>query len=316
MHTVIGRRGLVSTLLSTPLMVAPPADVGRVSYLSTTVAVGGASVPLCVWLPPGCQSSAATSEPTYDYRIDVGRIAQRLGVGWLGWLPAFDTPISRALDSPEEQRRAPGCGLIFAHGFLGSPFDFAHVCERLAAAGFVVGAPELPDSISASYDPAPDTSRASICDAARARLAEDFGVTRWGVLGHSMGAGTATSLPGSYALGRAALCGYRAYEGSDPLLVVASRGDGVIPFERIEETLRAQAGRNVQTLALTEPNHVSFLWAETNDAMLRVLSPFLPLARLLGISLLDFDRYARSRDAEETARDVVPALEHFFTDRV
>eukprot|EP00965_Chrysotila_dentata_P008209 268611-Pleurochrysis_carterae.AAC.1 len=34
-------------------------------------------------------------------------------------------------------------------------------------------------------------------------------VLRWGVWGHSAGAGTATTLPGKFELGRAALCGYR-----------------------------------------------------------------------------------------------------------
>ena len=38
----------------------------------------------------------------------------------------------------------------------------------------------------------------------------------------------------------------------------------------------------------------------------------LPLARALGLFVLDFDVYLRSRDAEPTARLLVPALRRFF----
>lgn len=41
--------------------------------------------------------------------------------------------------------------IIVTHGFLGSRYDLAHVCERLAADGFVVIAPEFPESISGHY---------------------------------------------------------------------------------------------------------------------------------------------------------------------
>ena len=60
------------------------------------------------------------------------------------------------------------------------------------------------------------------------------------------------------------------------------------------------------------PNHISFLSEGTNDEMVKFLSPFLPLARLLGIPLLDFDAYQLSGDAAPTARAVTPAVVSFF----
>ena len=46
----------------------------------------------------------------------------------------------------------------------------------------------------------------------------------------------------------------------------------------------------------------------TNDAMVEVLSPLLPVARVLGVPLLDFDVYAESRDSDEVAEAMVPAV--------
>ena len=43
-----------------------------------------------------------------------------------------------------------GDAILFAHGFLGSVYDFAHAAEALASDGFTVVAPELPESLCAS----------------------------------------------------------------------------------------------------------------------------------------------------------------------
>ena len=60
------------------------------------------------------------------------------------------------------------------------------------------------------------------------------------------------------------------------------------------------------------PNHISFLWSEVDDAMVSLLSPLLPVAKALGLFLLDFDVYRENRDAEQTAALLVPALRRFF----
>ena len=46
--------------------------------------------------------------------------------------------------------------------------------------------------------------------------------------------------------------------------------------------------------------------------MVRLLSPLIPVAKALGLFLLDFDVYTERRDAEPTARLVVPAVRRFF----
>ena len=60
------------------------------------------------------------------------------------------------------------------------------------------------------------------------------------------------------------------------------------------------------------PNHISFLWSRSNDALLSFLSPLLPVAKLLRIFVLDFDVYKRERDSHRTARSLVPTLRRFF----
>jgi hypothetical protein len=60
------------------------------------------------------------------------------------------------------------------------------------------------------------------------------------------------------------------------------------------------------------PNHISFLWRGTNEAMFELLSLFLPLARALNLFLLDFDKEMEVRQAEPTAAKLVPAIRRFF----
>ena len=125
-----------------------------------------------------------------------------------------------------------------------------------------------------------------------------------------------------------------------PLLVVASDGDGVInmapretaygyfagvaaavdalpvPVERFDAgtapALAAAAPPPAAAfLRLREPNHISFLSARTNDALVRALRAFLPLAKRLDLSVLDFDKYDEARDSGPTAEVVVPAVVNF-----
>jgi hypothetical protein len=56
------------------------------------------------------------------------------------------------------------------------------------------------------------------------------------------------------------------------------------------------------------PCHISFLSSRTNDAMVDMLGPLLPVARLLNVPVLDFDVYARTRDSDAVAADLVPAV--------
>ena len=60
------------------------------------------------------------------------------------------------------------------------------------------------------------------------------------------------------------------------------------------------------------PCHISFLWTASNEALAGLLAPLLPLAKALGLFVLDFDVYLENRDAQRTADQVVPAVRRFF----
>ncbi len=60
------------------------------------------------------------------------------------------------------------------------------------------------------------------------------------------------------------------------------------------------------------PNHISFLAENVNDAMVSFLSPLLPVAQLLNIPVLDFDKYKESRDSVATSEVVIPLVSSFL----
>lgn len=60
------------------------------------------------------------------------------------------------------------------------------------------------------------------------------------------------------------------------------------------------------------PNHISYLSANVNDAMLSFLSPLLPVTKALGIPVLDFDKYADSRDSVATGTVLKPVISSFL----
>eukprot|EP00614_Pseudopedinella_elastica_P033045 CAMPEP_0172633594 /NCGR_PEP_ID=MMETSP1068-20121228/190215_1 /TAXON_ID=35684 /ORGANISM="Pseudopedinella elastica, Strain CCMP716" /LENGTH=407 /DNA_ID=CAMNT_0013445329 /DNA_START=55 /DNA_END=1278 /DNA_ORIENTATION=- len=344
--------------------VGGPRSQTLVGYSSRSIRLStGTLVPVALWYPAdqdtaaALQATAAFASKPYRYRISVSKIFQML----LGIKPPFDIAREIELGSahPDEviavaegemrKSQADLPAVVFCHGFLGSRFDFHHVCESLAAQGFVVAAPELPESLSASFTPDEGTSRSAIVEKTVSLLQDDFSVGKaLGIMGHSAGGGTATSAPGDFQLGRVAVAGFRSYEGPDPLLVIASEGDSLMSLSRIRSSLPPQtvvfenesgarryssssrplprssalflANENgIDLLAAdgekspaNSPCHISFLSAATNDAMVKFLSPLLPLARILGVPLLDFDVYALTRDSERTAEYVSPVLGKFF----
>ena len=124
----------------------PPNDGPQVSFARHKVTIdytGEVSVPVGIWwradtnwhLNSALANIAVRNEPTYPYRIDVGRIATNFKQGWLSWAPSrrFQLPRGSSTLLPGPHRKLEA--IVFAHGFLGSPYDMAHVCERLAADG-------------------------------------------------------------------------------------------------------------------------------------------------------------------------------------
>ena len=350
----IPRRAVLSTPVVASATRAQPAMASGAankafSHELTSVQAQGVTVPVAIWRPAS-GNDASSAPASYPYKIDIGKIATKLRVGWLGWLPSFpsDLPCGAEPYSPLDgfSRARAGDHLVFAHGFLGSVYDFAHAAEQLAADGFTVVAPELPESLSASYIPPDGLGREEIIIAARG-LAEGSagGATRWGIWGHSAGAGSALMQPGEYALGRACFAGgagkLAQASVTDPLFICSSNGDGCNQFmAKGVDDLRTLISAGGQTTVFESvasayaapgqkpkrgafifasdntpaplPCHISFLWREVDEAMIGLLSPLLPLAKALGLFLLDFDVYLETRDADQTAVAIVPALRRFF----
>ncbi len=365
-HTMVPRRALLSTLsaltVSSRIPARAPTAVAsvaqpptRFAYDLRSVNVNGVTVPVACWCPATLCTDETASATEYPYAIDVGRIAARLRVGWLSWLPRFDRPLPcgttswNGLPSGFSRSARQGDAIIFAHGFLGSPYDCAHICEALASDGFLVCAPEMPESLAASYrEPESGITREEIITASR----ELWGgqARRWGIFGHSAGAGSALYQRGGFPLGRVGLCpGYRGgVDTSDPIFLIASDGDGCNRFQQIplRTILAAEAHAGLKTtlfstaeeayaspragdsprrgalvFSATEPAitaapplpcHISFLWSKSNDALVTLLAPLLPLAQALGIFVLDFDVFLRNRDSEATAATTTPAVRRFF----
>ena len=292
---------------------------------------------------------------------------------------------------------APGKVAVLCHGYLGSRFDLVDLAEALAREGFLVLAPEFAESLaSPETTPAyarpgapppanPAATRDEVVDAALRAFAPGFFEApasgsdehrppRVVIAGQSAGASTATSARGPFAA-RVAIAGFRppppesleAREAllRDPLLVVASAGDGVISlypresgafgaYEGIAASVESMPARvpkydvgafaarvremgtlndadarrraketsgNALNAFLTYeppggdggamdglPCHISFLSSRTNDAMVEVLSPLLPVARAIGVPVLDFDKYQTTRDSDAVNAELVPLI--------
>lgn len=172
-----------------------------------------------------------------------------------------------------------------------------HLCESLAQKGFVVAAPDFAEALSGAV--ATDVGRQEVMDALVQRLREEFQVERLGLVGHSAGAALAGRYQphGATVFGRVALAGLAP--GSQDLLAVASTGDGVVRWERLRDLLEAMgmAPQGPDALDASAPRaallfaqplkgsrppcHISFLAEQTNEAMISLLSPLLPVAQIL-----------------------------------
>jgi hypothetical protein len=313
-----------------------------VGYRATTLLVGGQTIPVAQWYPLADEGEEAATfintGPPYRYRINIANLFR----AFLGFKPPIPSPEVRnggasavRRDAPPAQGESKG-GIVFAHGLLGSRFDMATLCEQLAREGFVVSSADFAESISGSFAPNENTGRGAIIEAEMELLRRDFGATTFGIFGHSAGGGSASMAPGPFLLGRCAIAGARPYGGRDPFYIIASAGDGVIPIDRIRAAVRpdmpvashagqldwekSTSGALLINSPVTDgsrymPSHISFLDAEANAALVRVLSPLLPLAKLLRLPTLDFDVYVQRIDAESTAAAVRPSIIEFFLRR-
>ena len=313
-------------------------------------------VPIACWFPAGDERqqgpTAAESAVRYKHRISVRRIGQLLA----GWnLPGF---VARNFElEPSLMSSAAASALspsalvvngqdldlpkrswpvvLLAHGYLGSRFDLSHLAEELAAMGFVCLAPEYPESLAASYERIEGLDRKKITDKLLETLEGEWDVqpSSYGVVGHSLGCGTAIETGDDESWTRVCVAGFpRTRDGRSlpgkKLLFVASMNDGAVSLSKyggksavpsdlpiLEDIIRGSPPPamlpNRAAIVLdgpNAPNHVSFLASGVGNAMVDFLSPLLPVAQTFNIPVLDFDRYKQSQDSRETARLVHPVV--------
>jgi hypothetical protein len=310
-----------------------PISVG---YRAILLDVGGEKVPCAQWYPLMMSGDDTRvrdhMDQPYKYVIGIANLFKAfLNVNLPIPNPTMQFGDAAVRYGGVAATSIKGC-IIFAHGVLGSRFDMATLCEALAREGFVVSAADFAESISASFTPNQATTRNAIIEAQMLLSRRDFGASEFGIFGHSAGGGSATMMQGNFVLGRCAIAGARPYDGRDPLYVVASIGDGVVPLERVRMAVpsdlkvesdltkidwgrhRSQALLIQQALpgATHPPNHISFLDDDVSKAMIRVLSPLLPLAKILKLPVLDFDIYKVRQDAKQTAAALRPTILQFF----
>lgn len=330
-----------------------------VIYHTLSVDVDGARVPVAAWHPsPSLVVNNSivrlTKGALYEHRISVSKIAKNLA----GWnLPSFvdrDFSLEPTLDGrscsvqtislsgPQRQLPESAPVVLLAHGFLGSRFDLSHLGEALAGEGFLVLAPEYPESLAASYDAKGTASglpldRTIITDRLLQTLTKEWNVqpTSYGIVGHSLGCGTVDKT-GDETWTRVCLAGgYPSLRGTNSLFI-GSVNDGAVGVTRSlgalqannfasidEEMARSKSYDKIpsrSSLIFTDPdnapNHISFLSEGTNDAMISFLSPLLPLASLLSIPVLDFDKYKISRDSKATGEVVIPLVVSYLKQKM
>lgn len=129
----------------------------------------------CLLLTACARTLFGSGEPFHPWGQPVAGVSAEEQAGTLILRPA-----------PSEQRRV----LLFLHGFATSPRDYRFTLEQLAARGFVVHAPTLPDYFLGRFG----YHRAVLAAAQRAYDDALADATRLGlgppvVVGHSMGAG-------------------------------------------------------------------------------------------------------------------------------
>jgi len=312
-------------------------------YRDTLLALDNWTFPLSLWYPLDDNNAAETrgtlQTVEYSHFISVQKIAKllaKLSLPPLGW--TFRFPGSAMKDVSGVPPSAVRGHVVLIHGYLGSRLDMLHLAEQLSSQGYVVAAPEMPWSLSngaqGSEEPPGGTS---IVQAVADMLDEQFGKASLAFVGHSLGArvvaGVARPDTVQVVVGAGSpTTWFSRFDPKTRLLVVSSRGDRVAgwspeqlelnPLPKNAWLLESQAGEklpetlgmfpNQATLLLNQPCHISFLSSQTNDAMVSLLGPLLPLARLLGVPVLDFDRYLEQRDSDVTASTWIPVTAAFI----
>lgn len=201
----------------------------------------------------------------------------------------------------------------------------------IAILGFICLSAEFPESLAASYPRMDGLDRSEIMSSLQQSLKSEWGIegTSFGIVGHSAGSGTAATT-GDESWTRVCIAGLpRRRDGTTipgSVLFLSSMNDGAVSLARfggrasipseytiLDESSLGQLSKIPSKSFLLfdgpgAPNHISFLAGGTNDAMIDLLSPLLPVAQAMKIPVLDFDKYQTSRDSKQTAEVVIPLV--------
>jgi len=305
-------------------------------------------VPVAMWFKAEEDDETSATQTTqtqkqnsvvYSHRISVKRIGTLLA--GMTFIPEFvakdfqlgpttsaNTISGESLPFPKDKPV-----VLLAHGFLGSRFDLSHLAEALAQQGFVCFSPEYPESLASSYTKMEGLDRRIINDRLLDVIQSDMGIKTksYGIVGHSLGCGTATTT-GDDSWTRVCIAGPPVRRDGVRVggntLAITSLNDGLVTMSRLESMIPSDFVR-LQEANLTRggslpsravlifdrpdaPNHISFLAGNVNDSMVSFLSPLLPVAQVLGIPVLDFDKYQESRDSVATADVVIPLVSSYL----
>ena len=318
---------------ASPSLANSSTKTAQIAYRSLSLPIPDQdiSVPVACWYPTDNQISVTTSQTVqYQHRISVKRIGELLAK-W-DFIPEFvsrkyalaPTTIYKVVDGEDLPFPNAGKVIILAHGFLGSRFDLSHLAEELAQQGFVCVSPEYPESLAASYPLRAGLDRSAINQALLQRLQQDMKPKSYGIVGHSLGCGTALRT-GDASWTRVLIAGRAPPVDDSPLLFVSSVNDGAVRFggpltvptgytllqeSNLPSSLPARSALVFDRQ--DAPNHISYLSVGVNDAMINLLSPLLPVAQAMSIPVLDFDRYQISRDSVPTAAILMPLISSYL----
>jgi hypothetical protein len=166
--------------------------------------------------------------------------------------------------------------------------------------------------------------RSAINQALLQRLQQDMKPKSYGIVGHSLGCGTALRT-GDASWTRVLIAGRAPPVENSPLLFVSSVNDGAVKFggpltvptgyTLLKESNLPSSLPTRSALVFDRPdapNHISYLSEGVNNAMINLLSPLLPVAQALSIPVLDFDRYKISQDSVPTAAILMPLISSYL----
>ena len=195
--------------------------------------------------------------------------------------------------------------------------------------------------MAASYDATESTSgitidRTMITNELIKKLTTDWNVQpkSYGIIGHSLGCGT-VDRTGDSSWTRVCIAGGAPSLRGPNCLFIGSVNDGAVSISNAvvalqqnrftpldEKMVKSKTwgkwGKLPPRASLlfgdrnNAPNHISFLAEGPNDAMVQFLSPLLPVARFVGIPVLDFDKYQTSRDSKVTGEVYIPLVVEYM----